>query len=593
MHFTYQYTGFSGQWNESGMPSRVCWQLGKPEGTFAGKSGAIQWLHPTKQGEPLPQTPAGQILLAGLVWQPAETLQRMVERIIESLMHDRHQQLASISDNAAGCFIHDGGVYLWVGFASKDSVFFRVDGPRIRWSTNPLDLIEAVSDLDPWALRRCCHGDDVWIYTSPVQRVEQGHLVKIQVDGKRSVQIHDTQFDHFLPDERLVAGIITQESAAQFTREALLHAVRPFAQGEPVGLMLSGGPGSVALLAVMREVGVNVKAYHMESPDPAGSELHFASLACEALEVPLTRITMNTGSAYLSQQWVFSHPYAHPWAQWYQQIAQQAQLDGVHLLVTGGGDDSAFGPGLSYGLHSLFSARIAWRERIKMMRGLLATDWNMFALLRSIRPTRSLIGPSSLAGIKKADSEMRRADFLRPIPPCPRAWDDIALQHAPCFSPQAIALEQAIVRPHGLHLYNPYHQRHIQAISLALPDAYKLMPNLFPHLAPADRVIDKPILRLAFGDMPPEVMWRTWSVWTQAACQMFCLSQKDLLRTHLGKGSCLAALGMADPSRLGQVLESQVLIRENYKTLITSAMVELFLKNAWYPHIKRGGPVWR
>ncbi|GCF11182.1 hypothetical protein KDI_47460 [Dictyobacter arantiisoli] len=529
----------------------------------------------------------GLVLLAGLVWQATTADPRsIVSTVTDSIARGHYTDLATISENAAGCFIkQDGTIYLWVGFSSKDSIFFRTDGPRLRWSTNPLDLIHDASEMDLWALRRCCHGDDVFIYSS-LHRVEQGQLVTIHPARTISTQ----QIDCFRPDSFLTSRTTTLETFREPTRKALQLAVQPLLS-ERVGMLLSGGSGSAAILATLKAAGVDTIAYHMESPDPAGSEYHFARLVCEALDIPLHRISMDTEASYLSSQWIFSHPYGHPWARFYEQVAQQAQKDRISLLVTGGGDDSAFGPGLQYGLHAILSARLAWKEKRAMLRRILATDWNVFAILRSLLPIHSLIGPSSLSGVKKEDHEMRRADFLTPISK-PRAWDDIALQHAPCFAPQAIALEQAILQPAGIRLYNPYHQRAVQAISLALPDAYKLTPNIFPQFTRTARIIDKPVLRLAFDDVPAEVMWRTWNVWTQTPGQRFCLHQTARLQDLLGGHSHLATLGIADPSRLECVLESRVLIRKNYQTLVTSAMVELFLRNAWQPQLKRGGPVW-
>lgn len=57
----------------------------------------------------------------------------------------------------------------------------------------------------------------------------------------------------------------------------------------------SGGPRSAAILAVLKERGVDTVAYHLKSPDPAGSEYAFARLLCDALDIPFQRIMMDTG----------------------------------------------------------------------------------------------------------------------------------------------------------------------------------------------------------------------------------------------------------------------------------------------------------
>jgi hypothetical protein len=600
--FTSNYTGFCGQIDYE-LPdalTTVCWRLGSPGPPFSGRNGAIQWFNPFhgERIEPLPPTPQGQLFLAGLVWNETGTLFALQQSLNDILTRNRFGDLATIVEHAAGCYVgNDRSVYLWVGSASGDHVFFRKQGCQLRWSTNPLDVVSSKQDLDTWALRRCCHTTDVWVYKN-IDRVEQGHLIKIQPCGN----VTSMQFDQFLPDPYLSSHRFTLESYVQHTREAITSAIRPL-HGERVGIMLSGGSGSGALLNFMKEDGLDVIAYHMESPDPAGSEWHFAESVGAALDVPVRRLIMRTGADFLSPQWEFSHPDGHPWPAWYDQIAQAARQDRVRLLVIAGGDDHTFGPEMEYSMHSVLFARLSWREKIEMIKGMFSTDWNIWDILRSAWPwpPRQLIGPSSLAGPIKEDREMRRADFMTPLDSAPRGLDDIALQHPPCFSPQNMAIEHTILKPNGITLYYPYHHRAVQKVSLALPAAYRLIPHLerlVPDLtslrSDLERVVDKPILRLACRGtkLPPEVVWRTWAVCTQAACQTFCISHPEILRALLGSGSCLEALGMVVPSRLDHVLSSRPLIRENYATLIASAMGELFLKKSWQNQCRRGGPLW-
>ena len=393
------------------------------------------------------------------------------------------------------------------------------------------------------------------------------------------------------------------EHVVQCTREALLTAVRPLVCGEPVGIMLSGGSGSAAVLEAMKQVGVNVIAYHIDAITPEASEYRFAHMVCEALDVPLVRIPMSCGSDYLSFHWLFSHPDGHPWVRWFEQIAQQVRKDSITLLVTGAGDDHAFGPEIEYGVYSILSARIPWREKSKMLQGLLSTDWNLVDILRSAWPwpPRQLIGLTYLAGPSKEDYHLRRADFLMPLPPNSQRERDAALLHSPCFEPQAMAVEHAILQPNGIRLYYPYYHRDVQAISLALPDAYRLMPaaSLPSHIATLvpdlERVVDKPILRLACEGtpLPQEVIWRTWGTCTQASIQEFCLNHPQILQDILANDSCLAQMKILDPGRLEQVLASRADIRNNYTSLVASALVEIFLKKSLRDQCKRGGPLWK
>ena len=583
--FLCTYTGFCGQISDeiSDETTRCLTSVGRPGTPILGENSAVQWVSPFHDEESslLPQTSEGQLFLSGLVWNEMNSLHFFTQSVYHILKSGHFEQLATIVERSSGCYIESNTIYLWTGFAaSNETVFYRNDGSRLRWSTNPLDLVYAESEIDAWALRRCCHADDVFIYPY-LQRVEQGHLVKISPDR----HITDYQFDRFQPDPQLTTKNITIEHFAQAARTALLYAVQPLTRTSiNVGMLLSGGVGSAALLAAMKQEHVPVIAYHLEPSDPASSEYRFAKMVCEALDVPLRRIKMDCGPDYLSShgtRWV--HPYGHLWARRYIQLAEQAKQDGLQILVSGGGDDSSFGPEMEYGVHSILSANITWREKVAMLRGIVSTDWNIFDILRSVSPRRQLIGISSTAGPTTRDYVMRKADFLTPIPPRLRALDDAAIIHAPRFSAQSMTIGQAL-QQYGIHLYYPYHDRRVQAVSLALSPVLRLIPHM-GHLLDRsdipDQMINKPILRLAWEKtLPPEVTWRTWPVYTQAPVQTFCLNRPQFLQDLLGEGSSLARLGISDPSRLAQVLSRKALIRENYQTLVASGMVEIFLQQA-------------
>ncbi len=162
-------------------------------------------------------------------------------------------------------------------------------------------------------------------------------------------------------------------------------------------------------------------------------------------------------------------------------------------------------------------------------------------------------------------------------------------------------MELTMLQPQGIRLYYPYYHREVQALSLALQDAYRLMPaaSLPPHIAALvpnlARVVDKPVLRLACGatHLPQEVVWRTWGVCTQAPIQEFCLNHSQLLQDILANDLCLARMKILDPSCLEQVLASRTAIRNNYTSLVASALVEIFLKKAFRDQCERGGPLWK
>ncbi len=608
----YRAMGFGGQMNGSdpAYPKVACWKLGSPGAPFLGRNGAIQWVFSDKEEagslEALPPADEGQLFLAGLALDSEESPSHLAQRVANILSSGRYDDLASIAEISSGCFVHkDRSIYLWTGYGANIPAFYRKDGSIIRWSTNPLDLVLSSDDLDLLALQCCCYGEDVFVYRN-MMMVDQGHLVKIRPDG--SVSVH--QFDSFAPDVRLLHKRATLWDFVEATMEAVCQAVRPLVGKGRVAIMLSGGSGSVALLVAMVKEGVDVIAYHLDSPDPAGSEFRFAQMACEALGVPLKRIVMDTGPDYLSRRWMLPHPFAHSWGlRWYEQMAEEARKVGATIVINGSGDDSSFGLLPEYSVRAILGANIAWHEKKKMLGGLLATNWSILDIIRSGLPwpwpPQGLVGLTSIWGPSREDKLKWRGDFLTPGD-LPRRPDDKNFWRDPCFSPQTMAREQAILWANGIVHYRPYLRRRVQSVSRAIPVAYRIIPgrtleSLVPGLATRvpdlSWIVEKPVLRLAietFGgtNMSPEVVWRPWSGNAAMSAQTFCVNNPGVLWEVLGPGSRMAEMGFVDVTHLREILASRWLTRDNDKTLVAAAQVGRFLGTSWHEQCSRGGPIW-
>ncbi|HEX4205883.1 MAG TPA: asparagine synthase-related protein, partial [Ktedonobacteraceae bacterium] len=192
---------------------------------------------------------------------------------------------------------------------------------------------------------------------------------------------------------------VTLPELALLTREAMLEAAGFLAEtGETIGILFSGGIDSAVVAAALVRKGARVIAYHLQHGHSSADESACAVAAAGALSIPLVLIPATTEADTLSFDWRFPHPYGHAGLRWMQSIAEHAVRDGISLLTTGRGGDLCFGPLDSYGLADIFSAPIAFSEKVKMCVGAVSTDWLLPDIVKSCGRSHSLISASSLAG---------------------------------------------------------------------------------------------------------------------------------------------------------------------------------------------------
>jgi asparagine synthase (glutamine-hydrolysing) len=522
----------------------------------------IQYLHPHVQERvsSRPQVVAqASVLLAGMVWY-CEPLSNFVTSLAEALIEGRYAALPP--GEYCGCFVSEENIWFFQTRASNETIFYTHDQGCLRWSTNPRQLVTAVH-LDEEALAWCCTGKDIFVYRG-VESVAAGNVVHITA---RSIQC--TVFEQVVPLD--LPRRVTLQDLAMCCSEALREATRPLAATQrKIGVLLSGGIDSSAIAAALAQHGADVLAYHIHVPG-AASEFEDAQAVCQKLDLPLVIIEGSSGSDYLSERWRFSHPYTHAGLRWFEQVAEQAPQDGVTLMTTGRGGDPSFGPQHSYGLCDVFSARIAWREKVAMTAGALSTDWLLPALIKSVGRSFSLIDESSLAPTAVARHTVKTAPFFRPRSLHPSPIPD--LYDVTSFSPQDLALESTIWQPRGIRVTHPYHHVAVQRLAASLPTAYRLLPY-------RGKKVVKPVLRYAFADsLPPRAVRQRRGPWLSVPHQDYCLHQTSYLAQLLGSAtSQVVQRGFIDPIQLQRVLDDPQMLRTHYKPIIATAMTELYLR---------------
>jgi hypothetical protein len=365
--------------------------------------------------------------------------------------------------------------------------------------------------------------------------------------------------DHITPIE--LPRRTTLPEYAELAHELILRAVRPLASQGKVGLILSGGLDSAVVLSALAEVGADTVAYHWHHP--ALGEYAYAKAACDHVGVPLVPIPLDVGEGYLSPAWRFSHPFAHMGFRGWEQTADRARDDGLAFVAWGRDGDTMFGP-MRYGLHTILAGDLPWREKVALCRGLVCSGWPLPSLVKSIRPSYSLLD-EEVAGNDLAQP----VDFLTPMPGTQNI-NRVCFQYVA----QEHTLNLALWWPRGIQLFNPLGSRDIQRLAGRMPHAYRMLPH-------QGRLITKPVLRLILASRLPDAVWRRYGRgWFEMPHKEYAVANYRQLAELIGHpGSHLVELGVVDPGALEAVLSDRRQRQRHTVALICSAMVELFLRS--------------
>jgi len=551
------YTGCSGQVVFSDAQEDIPLQgISDPGREIPRKrSYALQWLNPRGSVAALPSPADNEhVLLSGAFAGPPTV--ELTTRIRAALVDGRYEDLRQIAGELVGCLVTSKRVYLFKSIMGNSStVFFRRSGDTVRWSTNPADLVEDPdAEIDREALWRCCRREAPFIYRS-MERVRPGQVVILEPHRTTTVE-----YDRITP--MALPRRTTLPEYAEIAYQLLLDAVRPYAGSGRIGVLLSGGIDSSSVITALVDAGADVIAYHLDTEDELADESAYARAVCEHLGVPLVSIMTDDGEGFLSRSWEFPHPYSHPCYRHLEQAAERVAEDGVTFLATGREGDILFGP-LRYGVRDILLGDLRWREKQEMLCGVLASRWQLSDILKSCLFNSSLMDDSSLVS-----DNARRSDFLTPMPGLSGEVFDYD------FMVQEFTMDLALFRPRGVLLCSPMGSNDLRRLSMRLPGAYRAIPF-------QGRLIDKPVLRMMLARRLPELVWRRGGrSWLNSPPERYALRNSHRLRELIGDpGSHLVRTGIVDPARLAQVVGQPLSVRHNAEALISSAMVELFLRN--------------
>jgi asparagine synthase (glutamine-hydrolysing) len=549
------YLGCYGRVDFGATPARVGYAAvpfgNRPAPATGGQ--AVQWLHP--DANTVLKQPGDQefLLLSGVVTGPVSP--EWVRDIAVALREGRYADLRRVPGDLAGVLVTPDQVYLFRNMSSVEGLMYRRSGALFRWSTDPTDLLdEGCEEFDLEAIWRCCRGDQHFIYRN-LTPVRPGEVVIADRHG-----ISKVDFDPVIPLE--VPRRTSLAEYAELTYDLILDAVRPYAAGGRVGIMLSGGVDSASVLCALADLGADVVAYHYASDDPLADESGNAKSVCERFGVPFVPVEVDTGDGYLSDQWVLPHPFTAYAFRWLEQLAERAHSDGIRLMTWGREGDMIFGPGTGYGLYNLLRDDVSLPEKLAVCQGLVSSRWELSRLLKSIVPSAALNRLPAPSG-----DTTPRTDFLTPLTVPDDRFDFE-------YATREHTMDLTSWRPRGTVLANPLGDRNLRRLSARLPQAYRLLPH-------QGALITKPVLRLALSDRLPGPVWRKCGrLYLQSPHKTYALNHPEVFARLLGRpDSELVRRGVVDPDRLATVLSEPALLRRNTQSLIASAMTELFLRS--------------
>lgn len=289
-------------------------------------------------------------------------------------------------------------------------------------------------------------------------------------------------------------------------RDLFIDAVRVRLRSDvPVGIMLSGGLDSSAILTAARQVATgNLRALSVVSRDPATSEEPFidrmvAHTGCDITKVQTDDDPVRLWDDLSDANWYFDHPVSSFSNLAHRAIIRRARDQGLIVLLTGQGSDEQLG-----GYNKFFYFYL--QDRLKRGRltgplsmlagciqhGTILPEFTLSTAKRYIpflrgRLSRSWRGPA-LDGASLLESGLRSSYEER-------EWADLRYFSLPAI----LASEDRMSMSWSCEMRTPFlDYRLVEAFARVPPEA-KLVKGWTKH-----------ILREAMRDLlPPEIAWRT------------------------------------------------------------------------------------
>jgi hypothetical protein len=131
----------------------------------------------------------------------------------------------------------------------------------------------------------------------------------------------------------------------------------------------------------------------------------------------------------------------------------------------------------------------------------------------------------------------------------------------------------SLLHPRGLKFVNLYTDRDLLNFALGLPPTFRILPA-------GGRLIEKPVLRLAYVDrLPPKVVRRNWHAPLGRLEELLVIRRGNDIAALIGRKSLLAELGVIEPSALEATLSNVRDFPNSPQSIARACMVELWLRS--------------
>ena len=470
---------------------------------------------------------------------------------------DFSSRFKRIEGDFVACIMTSDEVLLSSSLEATTSLFYRISGETLIWSTNYVDLVDPLSEINVSRLAAFAWGASVLPYDQ-VKRVSAGAYVRFGRYGEQ----HGILDEHSTPN---LNRRMTLADWGGYARQTVLQAVEKRSKRfDKVGVVLSGGIDSSALVRCLVDIGSDVVCYNWASPRFAPSdESEYAAAVCRHLGVPLRTIDVGAdrvpGGRLIDSSWSFRVPYNHALYGWWERTARMAGSE-VDCLVSGLGGDAAFGS-TNFRLWSVLK-NVPFQDVFGVVRQGLS--------IPGVSLTRRITRPLMM-NLFSQEHRPRSLPPLRSVDMYTEAATSAVLKYRASSDiwPQSVALDMNVFRPNGLVHLAPYTDRDVVALGRILP---------YGQLPYAGQFVSKPVLRRAFlGSLPSKVVGRSFNTAFGGIQQEYCINNREVLGTIINDRSYLVSANVIDHESFRDVLASDVKLRPNARSIIVNCIVSLWL----------------
>ncbi|WP_267879078.1 asparagine synthase C-terminal domain-containing protein [Paenibacillus popilliae] len=398
----------------------------------------------------------------------------------------------------------------------------------------------------------------------PIYRLPAGHLL---IFSKQKVEVKKIDFLTLRTPQKRGRLLDFAEEARRLVDRSIQYQM----EGKNrVGVLLSGGVDSSAVLCGLNKLNFEVIAYHWSFAGiHAADESDYANAVSSKHKIMQRNIEvgdMIRTASYFDTDWSFQAPYNHSFYKLFERTKQKCLEDGVKYVANGYLGDVLFGPNQDVTFTSLIRS-LPLQEIPKYLKESVGTVWYA----------------------KRNETKDGNHPMLQRIPWYQHFLSDEAMnlmKEAHTFIPPAASFEEELTRCSDnetdsvleLGLFNddvnlmyPLSSRELLEFTLQLPLGYRMIPT-------GGQWVDKPVLRLAYRDvLPKEIISRNHRQVINAMEEVYVYknaSQVYDLLIH----SKLATVGIIDTEKLRRLIHDKSKLTLSASGLICCIMTELWLR---------------